>query len=272
MSRRTAAWWLATIALAASTASCSDDANQVAPVSFDSVAPPLTAAATTELVASSSTTAASTTVAVTTTEATTATTTSTAPSTSVAADGVTGPVFSDALGVKVSTAPGVHTRGDTHQLLPEGLYVHIAWEADPADPSVFTVQPDDVEILEAYANAVATFYRAAMTTLTTDAPEFDRYYVDGGALLDKAFATRRSNNAVLSLGAGVVLRPYVLVDQTTPDHAVVLDCYLQDEQEVLNGSEATLHDLLPRGQEVSLVRTDGVWKVDAASDEGRACV
>ncbi len=83
-------------------------------------------------------------------------------------NGVTGPMFSDALGTKVENAPGVNTRGDTRQLLPEGLYVHIAWDPDPNDPSVFTVQPDDIPILEAYANAVTEFYRAATTDLIVD--------------------------------------------------------------------------------------------------------
>ena len=129
--------------------------------------------------------------AVTTTEAVTTTpdTTAAAPDTTVADDGLTGPTFSDALGVKVDGAPGVRTRGDTRQLLPEGLYVHIAWEPDPQDPSVFTVQPDDVEILEAYANAVTTYYRAAMTTLTLDDPDFERYFVDAGAKYAESLRT-----------------------------------------------------------------------------------
>ena len=271
MSRRTAAWWLATIALAASTASCSDDANQVAPVSFDSVAPPLTAAATTELVASSSTTAASTTVAVTTTEATTVTTTSTAPSTSVAADGVTGPVFSDALGVKVSTAPGVHTRGDTRQLLPEGLYVHIAWEADPADPSVFTVQPDDVEILEAYANAVATFYRAAITTVTVDPDVFGQYFLDNGAKYETAFQQARNGSYVKALEGGVVLRPYVLADQTSEAGAVVLDCVLSQE-EWLSPGDSPIGEDQHLGTVATLVLHKGRWMVDTVSSEQQACL
>jgi hypothetical protein len=186
-------------------------------------------------------------------------------------DGLTGPVFSDALGVRVATAPGVTTRGDTRQLLPAGLYVHIAWEADPDDPSVFTVSPDDVEILEAYAHAVATYYRAATTTLTTDDPDFDRYYLDGGALVDNAFAQRLAEGSVLSLGAGVVLRPYIVQDQTNDDEAVVLDCYLQNEQYIPLGSSSKLGELVPEGQVVTLVKSDGEWKVDAAATEGRAC-
>ena len=61
---------------------------------------------------------------------------------------------------------------------------------------MFTPQPDDVEILEAYANAVLTYYRAATTTLTTDDPDFEKYYVDGGALLDTAFNEAKSGGYV----------------------------------------------------------------------------
>ena len=129
-------------AIALGLVACSGGDNDVPPPSLDSVvtAPPTTDASTT------STSATTTPDSVASTDAPT-----TVSPTTVAEAG--GPMFSDALGVKVDTAPGVNTAGDTRQLLPEGLYVHIAWEPDPDDPSVFTVQPDDVEILEAYANA-----------------------------------------------------------------------------------------------------------------------
>jgi hypothetical protein len=187
-------------------------------------------------------------------------------------DGLTGPMFSDDLGVRVDTAPGVHTRGDTRQLLPEGLYVHIAWEADPDDPSVFTVQPDDIPILEAYANAVATYYRAATTTLTTDDPDFAKYYVDAGAKYLDSFGEARAGNFIASLGVGVVLRPYVLADQTTATTAVVLDCYLQDEQFLSGGSPPQLGELETTGQIATMTISEGAWKIDIAAGEARACL
>ena len=94
-------------------------------------------------------------------------------------------MFSDALGVKVDTAPGVNTAGDTRQLLPEGLYVHIAWEPDPNDPSVFTVQPDDVEILEAYANASLAYYRALIDHEYRRSDDFEPYMIDGRRAVSK---------------------------------------------------------------------------------------
>ncbi|MFM2073261.1 MAG: hypothetical protein RLZZ623_3525, partial [Actinomycetota bacterium] len=137
------------------------------------------------------------------------------PATGDPATGPVGPMFSDALGVRVATAPGVHSRGDTRQLLPQGLYVHIAWESDPNDTSVFTAQPEDIPILEAYANAMRTFYRESMSTLTVESPDFARYFVDSGAKYEKNFAEAATRGYVGSLGNGVVLRPYVLGDHRT---------------------------------------------------------
>ncbi|MFM6182764.1 MAG: hypothetical protein ACKPA8_14910, partial [Dolichospermum sp.] len=53
--------------------------------------------------------------------------------------------------------------GDTRRLLDEGVWVHIAWEPDPTDASVFTVQPDDTPILEAYAMANEVNYQLPIT-------------------------------------------------------------------------------------------------------------
>jgi hypothetical protein len=194
------------------------------------------------------------------------------PATTAADDGLTGPMFSDALGVKVDSAPGVRTRGDTRQLLPEGLFVHIAWETDPQDPSVFTVQPDDVAILEAYTNAVTTYYRAALTTLTLDDPDFARYYIDAGAKYADGFQQARDGGFVGSLGSGVVLRPYVLGDQRTETTAVVFDCYLQNEQFIPLESQPALAELQSMGQVATLIRNARGWKVDIASGEAGACL
>lgn len=186
--------------------------------------------------------------------------------------GITGPMFSAALGVKVDAAPGVTTRGDTRQLLPEGLYVHIAWESDPDDTSVFTVQPDDIEILEAYANASLAYYRAALTTVTTDAPEFAEYFVDAGAQYDEGFAEARAGGYVGSLGAGVVLRPYVLGDQRTATSAVVYDCYLENQEYILRrGGVSSIGPLEPSGTVATMTMQSGSWQVDIIAAEPGAC-
>ena len=185
-------------------------------------------------------------------------------------DELTGPQFSDALGTRVDTAPGVRTRGDTRRLLDAGLWVHLAWEPDPEDPSVFTVQPDDIPILEAYANAVTTYYRAATTTLTTEDPDFAKYIIDANAMFGQSFREARDGGFVLDLGAGVVLRPYV-VDRSV-DEAVVYDCYLQDELYVSRSSERAEGALLQRGQVVTLGNAEGLWLVKTAAELGEACL
>ncbi|MCX6519762.1 MAG: hypothetical protein NTZ21_03770 [Actinobacteria bacterium] len=198
-------------------------------------------------------------------------TTVAAPATTAADDGLTGPMFSDALGVKVDSAPGVRTRGDTRQLLPEGLYVHIAWEPDPQDPSVFTVQPDDVAILEAYTNAARTFYAAAMTTRTTAGADFDRYFVDGGAKFDRAFQQAQAGGYVKVLGKGALLRPYVLGDNRTNTEAVVLDCAITHE-EWSSGNTTGSEVPAVLGTVATLIQKGGVWIVDTVAEEPAACL
>ena len=203
----------------------------------------------------------------------TTTATSGGPSTS-SVDGLTGPAFSDALGVRVDTAPGVRTRGDTRRLLDAGLYVHLAWEADPDDPSVFTVQPDDIPILEAYANAVTVFYRTATTTLIVNPDEFAPFMVDAGAQFAQSLDSAREGGYVDTLGAGVVLRPYVLADRRTDFSAVVLDCTFSDERFVLR-TDLPRTDSAPvtRGQLATMtVAEDGRWMVESFAEEPAACL
>lgn len=247
-------------------AACSGG-NEVADLTTVAPAP-----STTESIAAPTTTEAP--VVLTTDAATTVPeTTETAPVTTLADDDLTGPMFSDALGVPVDGAPGVRTRGDTRQLLPEGLYVHIAWEPDPQDPSVFTVQPDDVEILEAYANAVTAFYRTATTDLVIDPADFEPYMVDSGAQFEQSLVSARNGGYVDTLGTGVYLRPYVLADQRSPTSAVVLDCTVSDEAFVLR-TAPTRDDGEPvqRGQLATMLLVDGRWKVDAFAEESTACL
>jgi hypothetical protein len=259
-------------ALAAGATACSDDANRVAPVSLDSTVSPPSVVATD----AASTTAAPVTVA-STVDTTAATSTSTSAADTSAAPvstlgGLTGPMFSDTLGVKVDTAPGVNTRGDTRRLLDEGVFVHIAWEPDPTDASVFTVQPDDIPILEAYAMAQATYYRAALGLTTTDDPAFARYIVGGGERFRSALSERADSGKILAIGAGVTLRPYVLGDQRTEDSAVVLDCLLEDEQELPIGDKATPSELQTYNLVVSMIRKDGNWMVERSGEQEGVCL
>ena len=188
-------------------------------------------------------------------------------------DGLVGPQFSDALGVRVDGAPGVRTRGDTRKLLDAGLWVHIAWEPDPQDPSVFTVQPDDIPILEAYANAVTTFYRAATTDLIVRVEDFAPYMIDGGAQFVQSLDAARQGGFVNSLGSGIYLRPYVLADRRSADSAVILDCTVSDEAFVLASEpERSPGEPVLRGQLAVLVLVNGVWMVETFSEEPAACL
>jgi hypothetical protein len=241
---------------------CSGGAGEVAPVSLEPIASTLPSAATTP----------STTVAVTSVSTTDASQPDTTQPDTTFPE-LTGPVFSDELGVKVASAPGVNTPGDTRQLLPEGLYVHIAWTADPADPSVFTVQPDDIPILEAYANAVRTFYSAILSTVSTEDPGFEEFYLDAGAKFDEAFADRRGAGEIGDLGQGVVLRPYVLSDQTTATSAVILDCVLDGSAYVqMSGDPVVSRPIEPNGQLATMALVNGRWVLDKAATENRACM
>ncbi len=181
--------------------------------------------------------------------------------------------FSAALGVKVASAPGVNTPGDTRLLLPEGLYVHIAWQPDPNDSSIFNPTPEDIEILEAYANAMATFYRAFLTTVTTESPDFATYFVDAGAGYEANFAEARDGGYVGSLGNGVVLRPYVLGDQRSDTTAVILDCYLQDEEYILrDGGVPTLGALTKKSTLATMTKQNGHWQVEEIGSVVGACL
>ncbi len=253
------------VALAAGVAACSGESNQVAPVSFDSSPPPPSvtvadAASTTQPPPSSAATT------------TTLPATSTTPPPPSTTDGLTGPMFSDALGVKVDSAPGVRTRGDTRRLLDEGVFVHIAWEPDPNDASVFTVQPDDIAILEAYAMAQATYYRAAMGQITTDHPDFDRYYIGGGKRFARAMSRRSADGVVLSPGSGVTLRPYVIADRRTSASAIVLDCLLEDEQEIPIGGTSNPGTQKPFNLLVTMRLVEGNWKVEGTDEQAGVCL
>ncbi|MGD9997008.1 MAG: hypothetical protein AB7L17_16065 [Ilumatobacteraceae bacterium] len=256
-------------------AACSNGGNEVAPVSFEdrpvATAPPATGVLSTP--ATGQPVAPTTQVVAEPTSTTPTTTLDPATTTTGTTDGVTGPSFSDDLGVKVDTAPGVHTVGDTRQLLPEGLYVHIAWQRDPNDLSVFTARAEDIEILEAYANAAATFHRAATSTVTIDSPDFARFYVDAGAQYESNFRAAREGGYVGNLGDGVVLRPYVLHDQSSVSRALVLDCTIDDAEFVLKDGGVPSSDPPQRKGLVATLRLiGGDWKVEATGPEPSACL
>lgn len=183
-----------------------------------------------------------------------------------------GPRFSAGIGTPVDVAPSVRTRGDTRRLLDEGLYVHLAWEPDPGDPSVFTPLAEDVVILEAYVGAQLAYYRAALGLSRPDDQELDRFLVDGRVRFADAFAARAAAGLSLRLGSGVVLRPYVLGDQRTATSAVVLDCYLHDEQEVPLGAPTVPGPMRTYGLVATMTLIEGGWKLDRTGTEQGVCL
>ena len=250
---------------------CSSQSNEVAPVSFETLAP--TGATSTSGPAPTPTTSATTSAAPTTAFEATTTLFPLFPTTSLGAGPeITGPMFSDSLGVKVDTAPGVHSRGDTRKLLDQGLWVHIAWEADPQDFSVYTAYPDDIEILEAYTRATLAYYRGALGLTPTTDPDFDLYMINGSTRFNEAFEERSAAGTILSLGSGVLLRPYVLGDQRSETTAVVFDCVLLDEQEIsLASASPTLGEFRPYPVVATMIKTSDGWKIDRLGSEPGVC-
>jgi len=246
---------------------CSSQPNEVAPVSFETQAP--TGATSTSGPAPTTTTTA----APATTTAATTTLFTLFPTTSLGAGPeITGPMFSDSLGVKIDTAPGVHSRGDTRKLLDQGLWVHIAWEADPQDFSVYTAYPEDIEILEAYTRATLAYYKGALGLTPTTDPDFDLYMINGSTRFNEAFEERSAAGTILSLGSGVLLRPYVLGDQRSETTAVVLDCVLLDEQEIsLASGSPTLGEFRPYPVVATMIKTSDGWKIDRLGSEPGVC-
>jgi hypothetical protein len=267
--RRTAAGLL--VVLAVAVAACSDQ-QELADIT--TIAPPVTGASVTTTQAAPTTAAPGTTDDSDDTDGTDTSVADTSPATSapVATDAgtsPTGPMFSDALGVKVDTAPGVNTPGDTRQLLPEGLYVHIAWQADPNDPSVFTAREEDIDILEAYANAATAYYRVAGTTLDTTDAALVTNYVDPTDMFGASFEQARAGGYVLKIGTGVLLRPYI-VDRTETT-ATIYDCFLEDSRYVTSDEQLPPGELVADGQVLTLIREGSRWLVDTAGVLERAC-
>ena len=76
---------------------------------------------------------------------------------------------------------------------------------------------------------------------------------------------------MVSLGTGVLLRPHVLGDQRTAASAVVYDCYLQNDQYMVRGTEPELDELATAGQVATMRLVSGQWIVDVIYEESQAC-
>jgi hypothetical protein len=135
---------------------------------------------------------------------------------------------------------------------------------------VFTPTPDDIPILEAYANAVTAYYREAMTSRRPDSPDLLQHVVDPVQMFGSAFSEAIASGSVLDIGSGVVLRPYVIERSAT--EAVVYDCYLQDEMYVIQGIDREAGSLSSKGQAVTLSTSGETWLVSSAGLSGNACL
>jgi hypothetical protein len=70
----------------------------------------------------------------------------------------------------------------------------------------------------------------------------------------------------------VTLRPYVLGDNRTATSAVILDCYLEDEQEIAIGGSVSPGVQEPFNLLVTMTLVDGQWKVDGTDEQQGVCL
>jgi len=273
MKRRTALTGISIgIGLVAFTATgCTGGTASVPPITFSTAPSVASDSPTTPTTDAPATTSAPTTLATTSSVAAPATLiTLLAPTSNPP---LTGPMFSPDLGTKVDTAPGVTTRGDTRKLLDEGLWAHIPWEIDPNDLSQLSVNPEDVPIIEAYVRAQLVYYRAALGYTTLDDPDFTKYLYGGGHVLDKGFDELVAKGLKISLGSGIVLRPYLIEDHRTPNSAVIFDCYLQDEQNIaIDGGSPVLGPLKKYNLVAEMILEWGNWKIKTAGKQDGVCL
>jgi hypothetical protein len=65
----------------------------------------------------------------------------------------------------------------------------------------------------------------------------------------------------------------VLGDQRTETSAVVLDCYLENQEYVLrDGGTPTLGPLETSGTIATMTKQSGHWQVDTIATENKACL
>ncbi|MBI4883653.1 MAG: hypothetical protein HY826_06305 [Actinobacteria bacterium] len=174
----------------------------------------------------------------------------------------------------VDSAPGVTTPGLFYELMPK-LWVYLPVVEDIPNGITWTLNAEDLPIIEAYLQARLVYYSA----VTSDPMDFtsdgwEDYYVDGGQRLKGVMEPRGAAGQVVYLDAGVVLRPTVGGDGRTDIDALVLDCVLDgavrrnSDGSIAEGSTPGVGEN-PTGATLRLI--DGEWRLDRITEALAAC-
>ncbi|MEQ1873101.1 MAG: hypothetical protein ABL953_05175 [Ilumatobacteraceae bacterium] len=174
----------------------------------------------------------------------------------------------------VDSAPGVTTPGLVYELMP-GLWVYLPVVEDVPNGVTWTLNEEDRPIIEGYLRASLVYY-AAVTSIPMNfsSAGWNEFYVDGGARLKGVMEPRGTAGQVVSLDAGVVLRPTVRGDGRTDVDAVVLDCEINGA--VRRNADGSLAEGSTPGIGVNEVGVTmrfvaGAWKQDRIADAEGAC-
>ncbi len=174
----------------------------------------------------------------------------------------------------VDSAPGITTPGLVYELMP-GLWVYLPVVEDIANGITWTLNEEDRPIIEAYLQATLVYY-AAVTASPMDfsSEGWGEFYVDAGERLKGVMEPRGAAGQVVSLDAGVVLRPTVIGDGRTEGDAIVYDCEINGA--VRRNADGSLAEGSTPGIGVNEVGVtmrfvDGAWKQDRIADADGAC-
>ena len=170
----------------------------------------------------------------------------------------------------VDSAPGITTPGLVYELMPK-LWVYLPVEEDIEQGILWTLNEEDLPIIEAYLQARLVFYRAITARpMTFDSADWDRLYEDGGEALKRVFEPLGTAGQYADLDAGVVLRPTVGGDERSDDQAIVLDCTL-DGAVLRNADDSLANGSTPEtvasGVAASMALDGGQWKLNRIDDE-----
>lgn len=175
----------------------------------------------------------------------------------------------------VDSAPGITTPGLVYELMP-GLWVYLPVVEDIANGITWTLNEEDRPIIEGYLQATLVYY-AAVTSNPMDfsSEGWTTYYVDGGERLKGVMEPRGAAGQVVSLEAGVVLRPTVLGDGRSEVDAIVADCSLDGAvRRNADGSiaEGSTPGVVETEVGATMRMSDGRWKLDRVTELAGACV
>ena len=126
----------------------------------------------------------------------------------------------------VESAPGVDAPGLVYELMP-GLWAWLPVEEDLEAGIGWVLTEADVPVIEAYLQARLVYFRALnQNPMDLDSPDWERWYLDGGAAYLSVLRPRADRGEYGDLDLGVVLRPVVLGEERSETSALVVSCTL----------------------------------------------